>query len=361
MPRKLRIFFVYLFISSLIISFGLSLKIFVPIVEGVELETIEEQNYMKPDEFFLKLEQGLGIDLEKVYDYGFCSKQIGYLIEKGITDNYNAHLMVDLDNYSAASFIDKALQVCNYYDRPFDVSLYIDNIKQVSIDIGLISSDSDLDFCKKLTYEDAEKILKKLISNDFNRVSYTDNESKLKYKIDKFPTMVSTYKKVKGLIDNLPERCIKEFERQNYELRIVPNVMNYHPRVANGKRVSAFIDFDWKQIYIQRGEEEDIYHEFGHLMLDRLSNKTAVCNYLYNTEGFNANDFPYVRYEFGAEELLCDCFEFLFVYSDNEEKINEFKEKCPKIYWLITEGILNTDVSNLRWSINMTELKRVGK
>jgi hypothetical protein len=358
MPRKLRTLLVYLFISSLIISLSLSVNI--SIVEGTEIETKIEENYMSPDEFFLKLEQGLDIDLEKVYDYGFCSKQIGYLIEKGFTDNYNAHLMVDLENYSAASFIDKALQVCNYFDRPLDIYLYTDNIKQVSIDIGLIPLDSDLDFCKKLTYEDAEKILEKLISNDFNRVSYEDNESKLKYKIDKFPTMVSTYKKVRGLIDNLPERCIKEFERQNYELRIVPNVMSYHPRVVRGKQVSAFIDFGWKQIYIQQGYEEDIYHEFGHLMLDRLSNKYAVCNYLYKVEGSNANHFPYVRYEFGAEELICDCFEFIFLYSDNEEKINEFKEKCPKIYWLITEGILNTEVKSSRWSINMTYLKKVG-
>lgn len=359
MPRKLRIFFVCLFISSLIFSLGLSVNI--PIVEGTEIETEIEENYMSPDEFFLKLEQGLGINLERVYDYGFCSKQIGYLIEKGFTDNYNAHLMVDLDNYSAASFIDKALQVCDYFDRPLDIYLYTDNIKQVSIDIGLIPVDSNLDFCKKLTYEEAEKILEKLISNDFNRVSYEDNESKLKYKIDKFPTMVSTYKKVKGLVDDLPERCIKEFERQNYELRIVPNVMDYHPRVARGKQVSAFIDFGWKQIYIQQGYEEDIYHEFGHLMLDRLSNKAVVCNYLYKTEGSNANHFPYVRYEFGAEELICDCFEFIFLYSENEEKINEFKEKCPKIYWLITEEILNTEISGLKWSINMTELKKVGK
>lgn len=358
MPRKLRTLLVYLFISSLIISLSLSVNI--PIVEGTEIETKIEENYMSPDEFFLKLEQGLDIDLEKVYDYGFCSKQIGYLIEKGFTDNYNAHLMVDLENYSAASFIDKALQVCNYFDRPLDIYLYTDNIKQVSIDIGLIPPDSVLDFGKKLTCEEAEKILEKLITNNFNRVSYEDKEAKLKYKIDKFPTMVSTYKEVKNLVDDLPKRCIEEFERQNYELRIVPSVMEYHPRVARGKRVSAFIDFGWKQIYIQRGDEQDIYHEFGHLMLDRLSNKTTVCNYLYKTEGFSANDFPYVRYEFGAEELICDCFEFLFIYSDNEEKINEFKEKCPKIYWLITEGILNTEVKSSRWSINMTYLKKVG-
>lgn len=360
MPIRFRKLFVCLFISSLIISLGLSIHI--PIVEATEnqIENVEE-NYISPDDFFLKLELGLGIDLEKVFDFGFCSKQMSYLIENFFMDSYNVHLMVDLNNYSTATLVDKGLQVCGYYDRPLDIDNYYESIKQVSIDIGLIPSDSDLDFGKKLTYNDAEEILNKMISNDFKKVHYEDKESKLKYRMDRFINMDSTYKKVKEYVDVLPERCIEEFKRQNYELRIVPAVMDYHPRVTKGKQASAFIDFSWKQIYIQRGSEEDIFHEFGHLMLDRLSNKTYVCNYLYKEEGIVASDFAHVRYEYGAEELICDCFVYLFYYSDNEERINEFKEECPKIYWLITEGILNTEVKSSRWPINMTELRKVGK
>ena len=355
MTRELRKLFISLFIGLLIISVGSQ---FFYAIEATEIVN-EEDIYISADEFFLRLELGLEIDLNNVYDYGYCSKQIGYMIDKGFIDNYNAHLLT-IGEFSTTSLIDKGLKVCGYFDRPLDIEGYIDNTKQVAIDIGLIPENSDLDFTKKLTYKDAEVILEKLINNDFKRVKYEDETCLISYKLYEFANMYKSYNRTKEIIEYLPIVCIEELNKQGYTLNIVDSVLDYYPN-KNKKYISAFITFDNKQIFIRDGFEEDLLHEVGHLMLRKLKNKQSVCNYLFKIEGNKASDFPYIRSEYGAEELICDSVEFLLMYKDNENMINKFKENCPKIYFTITEVLFNTSGNRNKCSVTVSELERIGK
>ena len=354
MTRKLRKLFILLFIGLLIISYN---NFSFSVIEATEVENVNE-NYMSADEFFLRLEEGLNIDLSKVSDYGYCSKSIGYLVDNFYIDSYTAHLMT-IGEYSAYSFIDKGLKVCGVFDRPLDTQDCFSNVKQVAIDIGLISSDSNLDLTKKLTFEEAEEIIEKLIKKDFKKVEYTDNTLPIKYKLYDFNDKHNTYNKVSSMVGKLPKVCIDNLNKQGYTLHIVDSVTKYHPN--KHKEASAFISYDNKSIFIQKGNEDDLFHEVGHFMLNRLSNKKSICDYLYKQEGLDACSFSYIRYEYGAEELICDAFSYIFMNSENEERINRFKESCPKIYWIITEGILNTSGNRKTSSISLSEVKKVVK
>lgn len=335
--------------------------IVVPLLSGTQaVETRVFSNstdYVNgPELFFEEILSTKNINTSRLKkDYPYCSPYTAYLVDKGYISAQKAY-MVSSGDYSTSFLIDKGLMIVEYFDRPIDKGNYKSITERVAKETGII--EESFDFSKKLNNDEIKSISKKISNNDFTRIEYFKPESKIKYTIDNFQDKTSCLRKTLDLIDMIPENCIEEFNDRGLTLRIVEDIEEDGP-IYNNTFTSAYINFTTKEMFITKGFERDMFHEFGHLMLDNISNKNTVYKKLYNTEGAKYNRTKNIKMLTNdLEEYYADIIGEFISRQDNSLYLQEFKLACPMTYRFIQNLLYNDSFKN-KQTVNVNLLKEI--
>lgn len=312
-----------------------SLIVCVAILATPIISASDTSRPISANEFFFELTDRLDVDLSGLEHYTYCSPQIAYLVEKGYITAYQANLLM-VDEVSTASLIDRAFLFVDYFDRPMAKGSYGSIIERVAKETGLV--DESFDFSANLSRIDAMLIMDKLANGDFKRVRYSHNKMSLKYTIDDFYDMSLALRRVIYYVDMLPNACICEFERQHYTLHIVEDVKKYHPHFH--KHATAFVDLSSKEIFVMRGFEKDVLHEFAHLMLSRFPDKNIRLRHWYKSEGIKLLPINGVQFNNDMEEYFANIFSHLVAKQNDKEYILNFKERYPITYSFVMDVLL---------------------
>jgi hypothetical protein len=315
--------------------------------KNLQSNTIEQN--MPAEDFFKELITRLDINIEGLENYTYCTPYIAYLVDKGYISPYQTQVIAE-GRYNSGFLIDKGLLLVEYYERPLDKGEYFSIIDRTLKETKIV--DVTFDCSKKLTYTDGINIINRIVNDDFVRKKYSIIDMKIKYKIDNFYNMSTSIKKTLHYINMIPQNCINEFNRRGFKLHIVENAVDAHP--YNRRNVVAFTNFSTNTICIMRGFEQDIVHEFGHLMFSKIINKKKVCEYLYSHEGKYGPLFGNIEYDDKPEEYCADVFASYILYQHDEKYIKKLQEYYPMIYGFI-QNILSRD--EVKFYINISNLK----
>lgn len=89
-----------------------------------------------------------------------------------------------------------------------------------------------------------------------------------------------------------------------------------------------------------RGFEQDILHEFAHLMLNRFHDKHRRLKEWYESEGLKILSLNGVQFNSDVEEYFANIFSYLVKNQDDKEFILKFKEEYPVTYSFVMEVLL---------------------